>query len=268
EFALLEEAASVALGSIAMQGVRRSQVQLGEAVAVVGLGLLGQLTVQLLRVAGCEVIGFDLDPKRVELAKSLGLRHGYAVESVNVTTIIRNLTADHGVDATIITASAPGSDAIVQQSMEITRKKGRVVVVGDVGLGLQRSPFYQKEIDFLISSSYGPGRYDPTYEEQGLDYPFAYVRWTEGRNMALYLQLLARGEVNFRSLISAVYDVDQVEEAYTAIQSAQPRPLAVLLCYRDRVLEEKQLPRISLKPGNTIKGKINVALIGEGRIPA
>ena len=191
----LRDAASVTLGSIAMQGVRRADPRLGEMVAAIGLGLLGQITVQLLKAAGCRVIGFDLDPRRVELAQQLGMEHGLVSGHVDVENEIRHLTGDHGVDATIITAASE-SDAIVQQAMQITRKKGRVVVVGAVGLGLERSPFYEKELDFLISCSYGPGRYDEQYEEKGLDYPYAYVRWTENRNMQEYLRLIAEGQVD------------------------------------------------------------------------
>jgi predicted dehydrogenase/threonine dehydrogenase-like Zn-dependent dehydrogenase len=261
----LQAAASVALGSIAMQGVRRSQAQLGEIIAVIGLGLVGQLTVQLLRAAGCKVIGFDLEPARAQLARSLGAQHAYAVQETDMLTTIRNLTMEHGVDATLIAASAPGTNTIAQQAMEITRKKGRVVVVGDVGLGLERSPLYQKELDLLISSSYGPGRYDPNYEERGLDYPLAYVRWTAGRNMALYLQLLAEGVVKFEPLISAIYDIDHAAEAYQAIQSNDLRPLAVLLRYPEQAQEDKQSPQVWLKSQDAGKNKIRVAIVGAGK---
>ena len=188
----LRDAASATVGAIALQGVRRADLRLGETVAVIGLGLVGQLTVQLLKASGCRVIGVEPDAGRVALAKELGLDVGLTPGEETIARV-QHLTGGHGVDATIITAASK-SDAIVQQAMHLTRKRGRVVVVGDVGLGLQRSPFYDKEIDFLISTSYGPGRYDPAYEEMGRDYPLAYVRWTENRNVQAYLQLVAEGK--------------------------------------------------------------------------
>jgi len=148
-----KEAASVTLGAIAMQGLRRAEVRLGESIAVIGLGLLGQILAQLLKANGARVIGFDLSDKRVNLAKDLGMNEGYNSSKNNVLEKVLNFTEDEGVDATIITASAPRNNEIIQQAMEITRKKGRVVVVGDIGLGPKRSPFYEKEIDYLISTS-------------------------------------------------------------------------------------------------------------------
>ena len=195
----LQDAASVTLGSIAMQGIRRADSKLGEIVAIVGLGLVGQIANQLLKIAGCRVIGFDLQKSRVELAKELGLDWGFVTSAVDIQKEVFNLTDGHGVDSTVITASAPDNDIIVQQAMEITRKKGKVVIVGDVGLGLKRSPFYEKELDLLISTSYG-GRYDENYEKVGLDYPYAYVRWTEQRNMEEYLKLVSEGKLNFKRL--------------------------------------------------------------------
>lgn len=260
----LTDAASVALGAIAMQGVRRANVRLGEIVAVIGLGLVGQLTAQLLKIAGCRVIGFDLEPRRVELAKQLGMDHGFVITEVNVDNEIRHLSGDHGVDSTIITAASQ-SDAIVQQAMEITRKKGRVVVVGMVGLGLKRSPFYEKEIDFLISRSYGPGRYDERYEEKGLDYPYAYVRWTENRNMAEYLRLVAEGKVNVKAILEREYDVADAPRAYEELRTAPEKPLDVLLSYglEEGRRDEKLATKVTLRPFKPL-GKINVAVVGAG----
>jgi len=260
----LRDAASVTLGSIAMQGVRRADPRLGETVAVIGLGLLGQITVQLLKAAGCRVIGFDLDPRRVDLAKSLEMDYGFDPSVVDIMNEISHLTADHGVDTTIITASSQ-SDAIVQQAMQITRKKGRVVVVGAVGLGLQRSPFYEKEIDFHIATSYGPGRYDNRYEEQGLDYPYAYVRWTENRNMAEYLRLIADGKVAIKTIAEREFDISDAEKAYESLKADKDKPLGVLLSYgkeEDR-RAEKLGTNVTLKPFKST-GKINVALVGAG----
>ena len=260
----LKAAASVTLGSIAMQGVRRADPRLGEVVAVIGLGLLGQIAVQLLKAAGCRVIGFDLESRRVKLARQLGMDYGFVPGEVDVENEIRHLTSGHGVDSTIITA-ASNSDAIVQQAMEITRKKGRVVVVGAVGLVLKRSPFYEKELDFLISCSYGPGRYDQRYEENGLDYPYAYVRWTENRNMAEYLRLVAEGKVNVKAILEREYDVADAPRAYEELRTAPEKPVGVLLSYgfEEEQRDEKMATKVTLKPFKS-SGKINVAVIGAG----
>ncbi len=258
----LKEAASVTLGSIAMQGVRRAAPRLGEIVAVIGLGLIGQITAQILKVAGCHVIGIDIAKSRVELAKQLGLDYGVMSGEEDPVTSVLRFTSGYGVDTTIITA-ATQSNLPVQQAMEMTRKKGRVVVVGAVGLGLKRSPFYEKEIDFLISCSYGPGRYDEKYEEKGIDYPYGYVRWTENRNMQEYLRMLAEGKVNFKALISKEYEIDDAPKAYRELKESEEKPLGVLLGYRQT---EKSIERrITLSP-KPIKreGIINVAVIGAG----
>lgn len=263
----LKNAASVALGSIAMQGVRRADPKLGEIVAVIGLGLVGQITNQLLKIAGCRTIGFDIRKSRVELAKELGLDWGFVSSEIDIEREVRNLTSGHGVDRTIITASAPGNDTIVQQAMEITRKKGKVVVVGDVGLGLKRSPFYEKELDLLISTSYGPGRYDENYEEKGLDYPYAYIRWTEQRNMEEYLKLIAEGKLNFSRLVSKIYSIEEAPQAYQALQEGLERPLAVLLDYHlhDASPTQKLETRVDLSSVSKKKaGLISVTVIGAG----
>ena len=261
----LKAAASVTLGSIAMQGVRRADPRLGEMVAVIGLGLLGQITVQLLKAAGCRVIGMDLDPRRVALAKQLGVDFAFHPSEVDVNNEIRHLTGDYGVDVTIITAASQ-SDAIVQQAMEITRKKGRVVIVGAVGLGLKRAPFYEKEIDFLISCSYGPGRYDQRYEQKGVDYPYAYVRWTENRNMQEYLRLIADGKVQLERILEREYEVGQAQAAYAELQTAEVKPLGVLLLYPSgeaRSQSAKLATKVVLN-AKPVSGKINVALVGAG----
>jgi len=260
----LREAASVTLGAIAMQGIRRADPSLGETVAVVGLGLLGQITVQLLKATGCQVIGIELDPRRITLACELGADFVFNPNKTDVNNEIRHITGDHGVDTTIITA-ASSSDVIVQQAMEITRKKGRVVVVGAVGLGLKRSPFYKKEIDFLISCSYGPGRYDPLYEDKGLDYPYAYVRWTENRNMQAYLKLIADSKINLEPILEMEYDIAQAPQAYEALQAAN-KPLGVLLRYpvSDAQKLEKKLETKIVIQSHRITGKIRIAVVGAG----
>lgn len=178
-----DQACTVTLGAIAMQGVRRCNPTLGETVVVLGLGLLGQITAQLLSANGCRVIGTDPDPDRVRIARQGGMDVGLVPGNENVVDSIHRLTDGMGADAAIITAATSSHD-VISQAMQCCRKKGRVVLVGDVGLNLDRNDLYKKELDFLISSSYGPGRYDPLYEEGGQDYPLAYVRWTENRNIS------------------------------------------------------------------------------------
>jgi threonine dehydrogenase-like Zn-dependent dehydrogenase len=194
-------ASTVTLGAIALQGIRRAQPTLGEVFVVLGLGILGQITAQMLKVNGCKVIGTDLDRQRINIAKQLGMDIGiYPEDGDNIEQVAR-LTDGIGADGVIITAATP-SDEIVSTAFKMCRKKGRVVLVGDVGLNLNRADFYQKELDLFISTSYGPGRYDNNYEEKGLDYPVGYIRWTENRNMAEYLRLVANGQVAVKPLMS------------------------------------------------------------------
>jgi predicted dehydrogenase/threonine dehydrogenase-like Zn-dependent dehydrogenase len=222
------DSATVALGAIAMQGARRAQVGLGELVGVIGLGFVGQLTVQLLKAAGCKVFGMDLDPSRVAQAKALGL--DAAPDGSDAVDVARRFSKGYGLDAVIL-AAATKSDEPLHLAMQITRRKGRVVVVGDVGLDARREAMYAKELDLLISTSYGPGRYDPTYEEQGLDYPYAYARWTENRNMQAYLDLIGAGQVTLGPLTTRRLPVSEAAEAYRILQEEQPRPYTVLLEY-------------------------------------
>ena len=162
---ILKEASATTIGAVALQGIRRAGLELGEYVCVLGLGLIGQITIQLAKAMGCKVAGLDLIPSRLDLAKQLGADVVYDASNPSTNNSLEFWTSHHGVDCTIITA-ASSSDSVVQQAMQITRKKGKVVLVGDVSLNLRRSPFYEKEIDFLISCSYGPGRYDQAYEEK------------------------------------------------------------------------------------------------------
>ncbi|MDX6511268.1 MAG: hypothetical protein QOE36_772, partial [Gaiellaceae bacterium] len=218
------EASTVTLGAIALQGVRRAEPTLGETVLVIGLGILGQLTAQLLRAAGTRVVGADLDPARVDRAVENGMEHGISAADDDVVDRVQKLTGGFGADAVIVTAATPSND-VVRQAMQACRRKGRVVVVGDIGLGIQRSDMYEKELDLLMSTSYGPGRYDPTYEEEGRDYPLAYVRWTENRNMEEYLRLLADGRVSLANLRAETYEVGDAPEAYAALAAEGAKPL-------------------------------------------
>ncbi|MBN2073209.1 MAG: zinc-binding alcohol dehydrogenase, partial [Actinobacteria bacterium] len=204
----MKEASTVALGSIALQGIRRCSPVIGECIVVFGMGNIGQLASQMLKAAGCRVIGIDIDPSRIKRAISLGMDIGLdpAVGDV-VDGVIKN-TEGYGADGVIITASADSGE-IINQSMAMCRKKGRVVVIGNVGLNVDREKFYERELDLLISTSYGPGRYDERYELKGHDYPFPYVRWTENRNMKEYLYLVSKKKVEITALIDKVFGVGQ-----------------------------------------------------------
>jgi predicted dehydrogenase/threonine dehydrogenase-like Zn-dependent dehydrogenase len=259
----LEHASTVTLGAIAMQGVRRASPTLGETFVVVGLGILGQLTVQMLRANGCRVIGTDLDESRIALAEKLGADVGLRSEGGNNVERVSRLTDGYGADGVIITAAASTSE-IVSTAFKMCRRKGRVVLIGDVGLDIQRADIYQKEIDFFISTSYGPGRYDAAYEEHGLDYPIGYVRWTENRNMAEYLRLVGEGKIDVGSMIAAVYPIDRASEAYQTIKAGDAKPLMVLLEYprTEREVIGHTVPNPYSSPGKP--GAVRIGLIGAG----
>lgn len=259
-----EQASTVALGAIALQGIRRAAPTIGETFVVVGLGFIGQLTAQMLRANGCRVIGIDLDRKRLEHALSRGLDWGMHPSDVDEVSQVARVTGGIGADGVIITAASQSSE-IVSAAFRMCRKKARVVLVGDVGLDLNRADFYAKELDFLVSSSYGPGRYDERYEEGGLDYPVAYVRWTEGRNMAEYLRLLSDKLLDITSLISVKYPLENVDEAYRRLQAVSEKPLLVLLSYQSGALPAERriiLPRLSPAPDG--KKCIRLGIIGAG----
>lgn len=233
------EAATTTVGTIAMQGVRRAGPQLGETVCVLGLGLIGQITVQLLAAAGCRVLGFDLDQHRVDRALSLGLDAGSSIPD-KFESICQDWTRGKGADRTIITAASK-SNAVINHAMTVTRAKGTVVIVGDVGLDVERPQFYRKEIDLLMSTSYGPGRYDNSYEKEGQDYPFSYVRWTLNRNMQSYLDLIAGKRLQISSLIDRTVSVEQSPQAYEVLAKGSERPpLAVLIHYPEEIDDDTQ----------------------------
>ena len=252
-------ASTVTLGAIAMQGVRRAQPTLGETFVVVGLGILGQITAQMLSANGCRVIGVDLDTKRIQLALNNDMDIGINPSLENYVERVLKFTDGLGADAVIVTA-ATESNQVVSDAMQACRKKGRVVLVGDVGLDLNRADFYKKELDFLISTSYGPGRYDPVYEEGGQDYPIAYVRWTENRNMQAYIDLLVKGKVRLSNLYHPPYPIDKAGEAYDALKGSGEKPLLVLLEYPDR--GGLRITRVGLRTTEAKSGKIRIALAG------
>ncbi len=263
----LKTAATTTVGTIALQGVRRTLPQLGDNICVLGLGLIGQLTVQMLRANGCKVIGFDMDAARVKRALDQGMDYGASEEAI-LKQLVRDATGGYGADRTIITA-ATKSDAVVNLAMETTRAKGAVVIVGDIGLNVRREVFYRKEIDLLMSTSYGPGRYDRSYEEGGHDYPVGYVRWTLNRNMQAYLDLASAGRINPGVLIDRIASVDNAPELYRSLaESRAEMPLGVLICYPDdtRSLEEpSNATRITIRGHKKPAGEpIHYALVGAG----
>jgi predicted dehydrogenase/threonine dehydrogenase-like Zn-dependent dehydrogenase len=251
------------LGAIALQGVRLAEPTLGESVVVIGLGLLGQITVQLLKANGCRVFGIDLDPARVESALVLGA-DGAAVSDENAKRAVLDWSRGRGADAVLITA-ATDSNQPVELAGEISRLKGRVVAVGMVGLNIPRNLYFKRELSLMVSMSYGPGRYDPEYEERGHDYPLAYVRWTENRNIEAFLDLVSEGRMNVERLISHRFSIEDGERAYQLIAGETKEPyLGIILRYdTERELER----RIEVRSAKESKGKasaVRVGMIGAG----
>jgi len=226
-----DAAAFTVLGSIALQGIRLVQPTLGEAVVVTGLGLIGLVAVQLLRAHGCRVLGVDFDPAKLALARAFGAETVDLAAGEDPGAAAQTFSRGRGVDAVLITASTTSNEP-VHQAAQMCRQRGRIVLVGVVGLQLSRDDFYKKEITFQVSSSYGPGRYDPAYEEQGHDYPFGLVRWTEQRNFEAVLDMMADGRLDVGPLISHRFPVAEAAAAYALISAAEPS-LGVLLEYRD-----------------------------------
>jgi predicted dehydrogenase/threonine dehydrogenase-like Zn-dependent dehydrogenase len=260
----LADASTVTLGAIALQGLRRGSPTLGETFVVVGLGILGQIAVQLLKTNGVRVIGIDPDRSRIAAAQTAGLDIGLHPDDEESDQQVARLTGGVGADGVIITAASASHD-ILSGAFRMCRRKGRVVLVGDVGLNIDRADIYAKELDFLVSTSYGPGRYDRNYEERGLDYPVAYVRWTENRNMQAYLSELAEGRVRLRSLLETRYPIEQAPAAYAALASDTHRPMTVLLTYPQIAAETAPLRRIAnVKAVAAHSGAVRVALVGAG----
>jgi predicted dehydrogenase/threonine dehydrogenase-like Zn-dependent dehydrogenase len=248
-----EDAAFVSVGAIALQGVRRAQVQIGDKVVVLGLGLVGLLTVQILKAAGCKVIGLDINVERCNLAKKLGAN--FVLNSSDADKIVKLLGL--GADSVIITAATKSSEP-AKLATKLCRRKGRVVVVGDVGLNFERKYWYEKELDIVMSTSYGPGRYDTNYEEKSIDYPIGYVRWTLNRNMSAFLDLVRGGKVDVRSLIGKIYSIEEAEEAYAKISESKIIT-AIFRYQKDKTELKSNTYEIPKK-----EGKINLAVIGAG----
>jgi predicted dehydrogenase/threonine dehydrogenase-like Zn-dependent dehydrogenase len=254
------DASFAAIGAIALQGVRRAEPSLGDRVVVVGLGLLGLITLQALRAAGCRVAGIEPIASRRKLGADLGAE--LVLAPADAADAVAAWTDGAGADAVVITASAK-SDELINDAVRMLRRKGRVVPVGDVGLGLDRGPLYEREADVRISTSYGPGRYDPSYEDAGLDYPLPYVRWTAGRNMEEFLRLVADGLVTLDPLIELELPVERAADAYEALNGDSP-PLAVALSYPERRPDDAPASRRSVAPLATRDSEVRVALVGAG----
>ncbi|HZH95039.1 MAG TPA: bi-domain-containing oxidoreductase [Flavisolibacter sp.] len=256
-----EDAAFTTLGAIALQGVRQAEPRLGEKICVIGLGLLGQITCQLLKANGCDVFGIDLSERLIALANETSATKALHRNDPNLLAACDNFTNGHGFDSIIITAAAPSNDPIVL-STEICRKKGRIVVVGAVKMDVPRDPhFYRKELELRISCSYGPGRYDVGYEEGGVDYPIAYVRWTEQRNMEAFLEMVSKGLINLKPLITHTFSIDQAEEAYEIVLGKNPQPhIGILLKYTDRAGKMSTFSKLKSEP----QKELNVGFIGAG----
>ena len=249
------------LGAIALQGVRLAEPTLGESVVVIGLGLVGQLTVQLLKANGCRVFGLDLDPARVSLAMELGADRAI-VSGDDAASEIDKWTRGCGADAVLITA-ATDSNQPVELAARVSRLKGRVIIVGMTGLDIPRQPFFSRELKLIISMSYGPGRYDPDYEERGHDYPLPYVRWTEKRNIESFLELVADRRVNVERLTTHRFRIDEAERAYELISAESTEPyLGVLLNYDP---EREITRRVQLTPAvHRAEKAIRIGVIGAG----
>ena len=264
-----EEAAFATLGAVALHGIRNAEAKLGDLVAVIGLGLLGQLTVQLLKAAGCSVLGMDIDPARADLARELGA-DGTASSSSAFRDLCLESSHGVGVDSVLITAETSSSDP-VNLAGAIARDRAIVVAVGTVGIDIERKAYYEKELDFRVSRSYGPGRYDAAFEQKGRDYPVGYVRWTETRNMEAFVQLLAQRKINIARLITHRFPLDHARSAYDLITGESREPfLGIVLHYPGTCDESNQLKLVQPKPAaiesqRDFAGKLSVGVLGAGQ---
>jgi len=258
-----ESAAFTVLAAIGLQGIRLIEPTLGETVVVSGLGLIGLMTVQMLRANGCRVLGIDFDSSRCDMARQFGAETADLSRGEDPIAVAQAFSRGRGVDAVIV-AAATDSDEVMHQAAEMCRKRGRIVLVGVVGLNLRRDDFFKKEITFQVSASYGPGRYDPLYEEKGQDYPLGFVRWTEQRNFEAVLDMMATGVLDVKSLISHRYPIDDAVMAYGLLGDASV--LGILLEYPGCSEETLRRPVVALgsKEGSYRANTPVVGFIGAG----
>lgn len=255
-----EEASFTVIGAIGLQGIRLVNPTFGETVVVVGLGLIGLITAQLLKASGCKVIGFDFDSQKVALACSLGIDSINPADGVDQVAYVNNATNHIGADAIIITASNK-SNEIISQSAKMSRKRGRIVLVGVIGLDISRADFYEKELTFQVSCSYGPGRYDDDYELKGIDYPLSFVRWTEKRNFEAVLQAISSKSINVTSLVTEKVALDDYQKIYGDM--AGSKSIASLLIYPEQKSNSIN-NSIQIESNHFIPGKGTVGIIGAG----
>jgi predicted dehydrogenase/threonine dehydrogenase-like Zn-dependent dehydrogenase len=259
-----EDAAFVTVGAIALHGIRVADVRVGESCVVIGLGLVGQLTIQLLKAAGCRAFGVDLVSDKVDLARALGADGACVRSDETLLQQVRDFSQGRGADAVLITAATPSSDP-VRLAAQLARDRAVIAAVGLVGMDVPRNAYYEKELDLRLSRSYGPGRYDRTYEELGIDYPIGYVRWTERRNMEAFLQLVAEGKVQPSRLVTHRIPIADAERAYSLVtrEAAEPS-LGILLQYPDHAEPES---RVYVRPtvsSPLARSNVRLAVVGAG----
>ncbi len=254
-----DEASFTVIGAIALQGIRLIKPTFGETIVVVGLGLIGQITARLLKANGCRVVGFDFDQAKVELAKNAGIEAFNVSGEVNSVSIVNELTGGTGTDGVVITASTKSND-VISEAANMSRKRGRIILVGVIGLHLQRADFYEKELSFQVSCSYGPGRYDEEYENKGNDYPIAYVRWTEKRNFEAVLRAMASDQLNVKPLISEIVELEDYQTIYSDM--AGSTSIASILKYKADV--DVSVSNIALDNRSFAGAKGVIGVIGAG----
>ena len=263
-----EAAAFTVLGAIALQGIRLAQPTLGETVVVTGLGLIGLITVQLLKAQGCRVLGLDFDADKLALARRFGAEVVNLKSGADPVAAAMDFSRGRGVDAVIVTASTKSNEPM-HQAAQMCRKRGRIVLVGVVGLELSRADFFDKELSFQVSCSYGPGRYDPNYEDKGQDYPLGFVRWTEQRNFEAVLDMMAESRLDVAALISHRFDIDQAPQAYAVVGGTEPS-LGIVLKFAEKgapsaantLARTVALPAARAPTAN--EGTARVSVIGAG----
>ncbi len=248
------------IGAIAMQGVRQAEVGIGETVAVIGAGLVGVLTIQILRAAGCRVVAIDLSPQRVKRAADFGANLAVAADDPMLASSIKEFSR-YGVDAAILTAATDSAEP-AEMAAKILRDRGRIIVVGAVGMGVSRNNMYMKELSLTLSRSYGPGRYDPQYEERGIDYPIGYVRWTERRNMEAFLDLLAAGQIDVTPLLEHRYAIEEGAKAFTDLKNGLYT--AILEYNGASAVPQRSMPAVVLAARPRIVDEVRVGCIGAG----
>ncbi len=254
-----ESAAFTVLGAIGLQGVRLLQPTIGECFVVTGLGLIGLMCVQILRANGCRVLGVDFDSKKCELAQQFGAETVDLSKGEDPVVIAQGFSRGRGVDGVLITATTQ-SDEVMHQAAEMCRKRGRIVLVGVVGLNLRRDDFFKKELTFQVSASYGPGRYDSFYEEEGNDYPVGFVRWTEQRNFEAVLDMMASGALDIQPLITHRYDIDSATDAYNLL--GDPSVLGIVLNYPNKSNNELRASKIELVGQPSTVSSLSIPCVG------